>query len=291
MKQGVAMPLLNLYRSDRALQGSLAGEELQNQHAFAQQKLQAEIAKNIAETMISGTQHGALDVLRGTPGTAGMFAGGNAAAYDQAQDLFGRKTLAGIVKETGQGAQALTESGNPLVPGAVNSVLGGPYSAAGVPLKLQVQAANAAAKGAGTPKGPNTSVSIQNPWGGESATISGHNQEEVAANTASQMDIWRRAATGGAANAAGGSGGSTSAQPNATAGNTKPAQANTARAAPQPVINSARDVIHQRSGQGDPAAADLKKGFVGGQPNLQIHNGRVLGQGGSGKWYDVGSYP
>jgi hypothetical protein len=122
-KQGIGLPLLALYRSDRGLQGAYAAEEMQNQHQFARDRLQSEIAKNMNDALIAANKEpGALDLINNAQGGYGQYVN-----QDVMSNAIQRQRLAAIAAQAKTGleaAKAGAEGGYFMPTGDVSQLIG-----------------------------------------------------------------------------------------------------------------------------------------------------------------------
>jgi hypothetical protein len=123
LKQGIGLPLLALYRSDRGLQGAYAADEMQKQHQFMRDRLQAEIAKNIADaTTAAAKEPGALELLNATQGGYGGQINQDVMARAiQRQNM---QANAAQMKTTLEGAKAGAEGGYFMPTADVSGLIG-----------------------------------------------------------------------------------------------------------------------------------------------------------------------
>lgn len=295
-KQGIGVPLLALYRSDRGLQGSLAAEELQKQHQFSRDRLQAEIAKNIADaTTAAAKEPGALELLNAPGGGyAGQLDQGVMSRAIQRQNM---QANAAQMKTVLEGYKAGAEGG------AVPSV-GDTSALAGMPLSLQdptttrnaIIAANARVAAAQVGAGSGASVTIPGnvPGGGQFQmrfrNVTPENAGTVATNAA---------ATGKAVSA------SLSPQVSLNGTPQTPAPGTPSAGVPAPTVGSGVSPNAPRTDQRDvaegarmagsayvsslPANSDIKKQLQQGtgRPPIQSANGKFYVLGPNNQGYEI----
>jgi len=298
-QSATALPMLNLYRSDRQLQGNIAAVGAQEQHDFARQQLQAEIQKNMIDAINTGADKGTLEILASSPQLAGMLGNANPEALARRQ---AEHTQKAAVERANTGLQAAyhgVQSGNVLAPGTVSSLIGQPVGS-DVPLAIKTAQIGAAGDGGGGRV--NESVQVYDPRTGQTRTISGKDPVAVDQRVQMRRDqneaAWR-AGRPGAVNGApsasapptAGAPPAAGAPPSRGADRVNPPQAGTLRAVDAATTAEARNIISEMAKRNHPVAVELQKGYAGGTPPLKIENGLLQGRTKDGQWVQLKRMP
>jgi hypothetical protein len=266
-KVGAALPLLMAYQSDRRIQGQNATRELADAHEFNRQKLAAEMAKTSAETMISGADKNALDLLFGSSATRGLFGNIDPRLVQAKADLGNRAALGGILKDYTGAAYSAVQSGNPMPAGELGRLVPEANFGTADPLALREAAIQAASRGG--EKEQKVTFSNSHPGTGIGYTINAP-PGKVAGLLAESEAVLNGYAEAKRGNRPGNS----SAPPPRA-----PASAST-QAIPQNAAKEATALINAEAAKGNEGARQAQRNFVNGQA--------VVIRGPDGKLYAKG---